>query len=122
MFTPRHQNALAIVAALLLALVAVRLTLRTTPATDPASTTDPTPGLRFDPNTATADQLATIPGLGPTNAQALIAHREANPDTPFQSLPDLRQIPGIGPGTLDRIGPYLRFPDPPPPDTRPAYP
>lgn len=122
MFAPRHHNALAVVAALLLALVAARFLHRTTPPTDPGTTPNPVNGLRFDPNTATADQLATIPGLGPTNAQALIAHREANPDTPFQSLPDLRQIPGIGPGTLDRIGPYLRFPDPPPPDTRPAYP
>jgi competence protein ComEA len=56
-------------------------------------------------NTATADELTIIKGVGPKTADAIIAYREKNGD--FSNLEDLTNIKGIGPGTLTKIMPYL---------------
>ncbi len=52
-------------------------------------------------NTASADQLDTLPGIGPTTAQKIIDYREQN--GPFVSTQDIINVPGIGPGTYERI-------------------
>lgn len=65
----------------------------------------PAPGL--DPSTATAEALAGLPRIGPTLAHRIV---EAQADGPFRSPEDLRaRVRGIGPVTLARIQPYLRF-------------
>jgi competence protein ComEA len=46
-----------------------------------------------DLNTATAEQLDTLPGVGQVTAGRIIAYRTAHP---FTSVDDLRQVPGIG--------------------------
>jgi hypothetical protein len=51
-------------------------------------------------NTAEEDELAQVPGIGPALAKRLVAAR------PFNSLDDVRRVPGIGASTLDRIAPY----------------
>ena len=51
------------------------------------------PGAPLDLNTATAEQLDTLPGVGEVTAGQIIAHRNAHP---FTSVDDLRQVPGIG--------------------------
>lgn len=45
-------------------------------------------------NTATVDQLDTLPGVGESTAQKIIADREAN--GPFSSPEDLKRVSGIG--------------------------
>jgi len=47
----------------------------------------------IDLNTATAEQLDTLPGVGQVTASRIIAWRSAHP---FTSVDDLRQVPGIG--------------------------
>ena len=47
-----------------------------------------------DINTATADQLATLPGIGAATAQDIIAYRAAH--GPFASPEDLMNVKGIG--------------------------
>lgn len=52
-------------------------------------------------NSATADQLDVLPGVGPTTAAAIIAHREQH--GPFQTVDQLGDVRGIGPAKLDAL-------------------
>lgn len=45
-------------------------------------------------NTATAEELDTLPGVGPSTAETIIKDREAN--GPFASIEDLMRVSGIG--------------------------
>jgi competence protein ComEA len=55
----------------------------------------------IDINTASGDELESLPGIGPTTAQKIIDYREAN--GPFLSTEDIINVSGIGPGTYERI-------------------
>lgn len=57
----------------------------------------------LNPNTATAEQLITLPGVGPDLARKIIGGR------PYSKPEDLLKVSGIGPRTLEKIEPRLRF-------------
>ncbi len=52
------------------------------------------PGAPINLNTATAEQLETLPGIGPSFAQAIIAERTKR--NGFDSIDELRSVRGIG--------------------------
>lgn len=55
----------------------------------------------LDLNSATEEQLDDLPGVGPSTAAAIVAHREAN--GPFGSVDDLGEVRGIGPAKLEAL-------------------
>ncbi|HYZ97378.1 MAG TPA: ComEA family DNA-binding protein [Acidimicrobiales bacterium] len=59
------------------------------------------PGALVNVNTATAEQLETLPGVGPATAAAIIAHRDAN--GPFASPDELIDVRGIGEAKLEQL-------------------
>ena len=63
----------------------------------------PTPvgGTPININTAPVELLETLPGIGPTTAQAIVDYRQEN--GPFIGVEDLLKIPGIGPTTLEEL-------------------
>lgn len=54
-----------------------------------------------DLNSATAEQLDTLPGVGPATAAAILAHREER--GPFRSVDDLIEVRGIGEAKLEAL-------------------
>lgn len=97
----------------------------------PADAPSPIEG-RLDPNSAEWFDLTRLPRVGESLARRIVAYREArilewrsaHPDAPADRAPpvfakpeDLLPIKGIGPKTLEQMGPYLRFDAP---GTRPA--
>ena len=52
-------------------------------------------------NSATAEQLDTLPGIGPATAAAIIAYRDQH--GPFTSVEQLGEVRGIGPAKLDAL-------------------
>lgn len=63
-------------------------------ATGTTATEDSTSGGLVNINTATLEELDTLPGVGEATAQAIIDDREQN--GPFSSIEDLMRVSGIG--------------------------
>ncbi|PMR72608.1 ComEA family DNA-binding protein [Billgrantia endophytica] len=58
-------------------------------------------------NSADAELLAELPGIGPSRAQAIIEEREANGH--FENLDDLTRVSGIGPATVEAFRDQVEF-------------
>ena len=56
-------------------------------------------------NTASRDELVTVPGIGPAKAQAIVEHRKAH--GPFKSVDDLKQVKGFRDKLVERLRPEL---------------
>ena len=57
-------------------------------------------------NTATLEQLETLPGVGPTTAQAILDYRRAHGR--FHTVQDLLEVQGIGPSKLEKLRPKVK--------------
>jgi competence protein ComEA len=57
--------------------------------------------MRVNINTATAEELETLSGIGPVKAQAIVDYR--NEHGLFRTIDELLNVPGIGPHTLEGI-------------------
>jgi competence protein ComEA len=70
----------------------------TAPPADPSGSIPTGP---IDVNAATADELESLPGVGPSTATAIVTERERN--GPFLDVDDLDRVPGIGPAKLEAL-------------------
>lgn len=57
-------------------------------------------------NTATAEELDSLPGIGPSTAAAIVEDRERN--GPFASPEDLMRVSGIGEGKFSKLKDQIR--------------
>jgi competence protein ComEA len=71
------------------------------PSPSPGSSGTPgVPAAPLDLNTATVEQLDTLPGVGEVTAGRIVAYRAAHP---FTAVDDLLEVPGIGQRRLDQL-------------------
>jgi competence protein ComEA len=56
-------------------------------------------------NTATAEELDTLPEIGPARAAAIVAYRDAN--GPFVSVDELVNVDGISDRIVELIRPFV---------------
>ncbi|MBR2934469.1 MAG: ComEA family DNA-binding protein [Oscillospiraceae bacterium] len=62
-------------------------------------------GERININTASAEELVRLPGIGATRAQAIIDFRQER--GAFSSVDELLRVDGIGPGILKDLRTYV---------------
>ncbi len=81
----------------------------TTPYRAPKPTTSASPSSRLDLNSASFDELQSVPGIGPALAQRILEARESKPGGYFRSLEDLTDVRGIKGKTLERLRPHIKI-------------
>ena len=59
------------------------------------------PNARININSASAEELEALPGIGPVLAKRIVQDREAN--GPFSTVDDLDRVKGIGEGILAKV-------------------
>jgi competence protein ComEA len=86
-------------------LVPVREDVTAAPAAaDPAQSL---PTAKVHLNTATLEQLDTLPGVGPVTAQRILDYRTEHGS--FQSVDELDAVSGIGPARLEQLKPLVEL-------------
>jgi len=60
----------------------------------------------LDPNTAPADSLELLPGIGKVLADRIVEYRQLNR---FEKEVDIINVKGIGPRMYERLKPYLKI-------------
>jgi competence protein ComEA len=91
-------------------------------ANEPSLTSEPSPSIdalpastediaatdkRIDLNRATLADLETLPGIGPSKAQAIVAYRDKVGG--FRKIEQLKDVKGIGPKVFERISGQVRI-------------
>jgi competence protein ComEA len=66
-----------------------------------AETNSSAPGGLININTATQVELEELPGIGPSTAQNILDHRDAN--GPFATIESIMDVSGIGDGRFNQI-------------------
>jgi len=75
-------------------------------AAPPGKKLNQAPAVVLDINQASADDFATLPGIGPKLAGQIVAYREKH--GPFRRVEDLLVLRGIGPKKWKAMRPHLR--------------
>lgn len=65
----------------------------------------PTPTAKVDINTASVEQLSTLPGVGPKLAARIVEYRQKS--GPFRKAEELMNVKGVGEKNYSRIEAWL---------------
>jgi competence protein ComEA len=98
----RSQIVTALMLVLALAGAAAAPVAAAPPTTPKAAASEARP---IDINTADSATLETVPGIGKSLSQRILAFREKN--GPFQSVDDLLKVQGVGEKSIQKLRPYL---------------
>ncbi len=63
------------------------------------------PGVCVDINRDVCSRIRVLPGIGPVRAEAIVEYRTRH--GPFRCPEDLTRVPGIGPGLVEIMLPFL---------------
>jgi competence protein ComEA len=99
---------------LLAAIAAIALSVSPSSAQSKAPAPKPTAtaAAPVNLNTATAEQLATIPGVGPKMAERIIDYRQKNGG--FKKIEDLMNVSGVGEKSFLKMKPLITITTPKP--------
>jgi competence protein ComEA len=75
-------------------------------ATPAVAATEPAPADKIDLNSATVEQLDSLPGVGPTLAGRIVEYREEAGR--FGTIEELLNVKGIGEKNFQKIEPLLK--------------
>ena len=64
-------------------------------------------GQTLDVNTASADDLTQLPGVGPSLAARIVEYRRQN--GPFETIDDLQNVSGIGPSKFEKLASFVQL-------------
>jgi competence protein ComEA len=65
----------------------------------------PAPAGKINLNTASAEQLTAVPGIGVKLAARIVEHRQKNGS--FKSVQELMNVRGVGEKSLGKLEPFL---------------
>ena len=77
------------------------LTVSNSASDNTADANSNAPGSLTNINTATKAELEELPGIGPSTAQNILDHRDAN--GPFATIENIMDVSGIGDGRFEQI-------------------
>jgi len=108
---PRFSFPTAVLVAVILGILAIFVVSLRTPAdsaSEQVQSVEPIKRVVYplDLNTATSEELMTIPQIGPTTAEQIINSR------PFEKVEDLLTVYGIGEAKLNVLSQYLTITPP----------
>lgn len=72
-----------------------------TGADSTATVSTPSPAGKININTASAADLESLPGIGPSKAAAVVRYRKENGQ--FKNISDIQKVSGIGPKTYAQL-------------------
>ena len=94
-----------IVAVLAMAALPAAAAQQKSPAAKPAARASAAPTTPVNINTATQEQLESLPGLGAKVAQRIIEYRQKNGN--FKKVEDLMNVKGVGEKSFLKLKPML---------------
>jgi competence protein ComEA len=109
--TPRPRASQAALASCVLCLCLFAGYRLSAPSRAARPTEEAPPRRQIDLNRADRSELLQVPGLGPSSADAILAHRAER--GPFGSIDELTHVHGIGPKTTEKVKPWLNVGDEP---------